>query len=78
MSERVKFQGRLQGCGKQATCGGWVTKVVHPDAIDVGYGDYMIDDATVSPPLPDAVYELLAHERIYSVTRLNGRWISES
>jgi hypothetical protein len=63
MSERVRFEGQLRGSGGQATCSGWVTKVVHPDAIDVGYGDYMIDDATVSPPLPDGVYELFAHGR---------------
>jgi len=74
MPTTVRFQGRLQGDGREALCSGWCTRVTHIDG-SVAFCDFRIDDEAVSPRVSDGSYKLLTDNNTTKVTRLNGRWL---
>jgi hypothetical protein len=54
---RVSFPGIIRGQGHEATCTVWATETSQDDE-DVHYGEYSIDNASVSKVLPEGTYEL--------------------
>ena len=71
---RRRFEGRVEGAGKEATCSGWCTEFFLADGKTV-FRDYRLWDNDVTPRLPDGTYELFAHGQRTRATRSWGVWL---
>jgi hypothetical protein len=71
--QRVRFVAVVRGQGGEAQCEGWVTIVTLP-GLPPEYTQYQID--TLSKPLPDGSYTIIAHGRSVPLRYANGNWLA--
>ena len=71
---RVRFHGILRGQGHQTTCTVSATRVSLPGTGVEAYTQYRIE--SVSKPLPEGTYELVANGEVTRVRYQNGHWLA--